>query len=218
MDREKASAELLKKLDPANVKPPKQFGPKGDYIESWHAIAEANRIFGHFGWNARNVLINCVAEKPRKIGKDQKDGWGVTYVCTREITVDGVVRQGSGAGHGYDLDLGLAHESAIKEAESDAEKRALRTFGNPFGLALYDKSRENVGVDFDPAPTIELIKESIGRADTVKRLTDVWIGQKAQLDEVKATAPALYGELVAYAAVRKSQLDPALQAPQEAAE
>lgn len=72
--------------------------------------------------------------------------------------------------------------------------------------------------DFDPAPTIELIKESIGRADTVKRLTDVWIGQKAQLDEVKATAPALYGELVAYAAVRKSQLDPALQAPQEAAE
>ncbi len=38
-----------------------------------------------------------------------------------------------GAGHGYDLDLGLAHESAIKEAVTDALKRALRTFGNPFG-------------------------------------------------------------------------------------
>src|SRR5690606_29122102 len=33
----------------------------------------------------------------------------------------------------------------IKEAVTDALKRTLRTFGNPFGLALYDKSRANVG-------------------------------------------------------------------------
>ena len=30
------------------------------------------------------------------------------------------------------MDLGQAHESAIKEAETDAMKRALMTFGNPF--------------------------------------------------------------------------------------
>ncbi len=42
------------------------------------------------------------------------------------------------------MDLGLAHESAIKEAETDAMKRALVTFGNPFGLALYDKSQRKV--------------------------------------------------------------------------
>jgi hypothetical protein len=29
-------------------------------------------------------------------------------------------REGSGAGHGIDVDLGQAHESAIKEAETDA--------------------------------------------------------------------------------------------------
>lgn len=144
MDREIAAFELSKKLDASHVKPPKKFGPKGDYIESWHAISEANRIFGHFGWSATNIRLECVSERPRKIGEAQKDGWAVTYVCTREIIVDGAVRQGSGAGHGYDLDAGLAHESAVKEAESDAEKRALRTFGNPFGLALYDKTRENV--------------------------------------------------------------------------
>jgi DNA repair and recombination protein RAD52 len=42
------------------------------------------------------------------------------------------------------VDLGQAHESAIKEAETDAMKRALMTFGNPFGLALYDKEQANV--------------------------------------------------------------------------
>jgi recombination DNA repair RAD52 pathway protein len=55
-----------------------------------------------------------------------------------------LVREGSGAGHGIDLDLGQAHESALKEAETDAMKRALMTFGNPFGLALYDKRQREV--------------------------------------------------------------------------
>jgi hypothetical protein len=48
--------------------------------------------------------------------------------------------------------LGQAHESALKEAETDAMKRALMTFGNQFGLALYDKTQENVEDDTRPAP------------------------------------------------------------------
>ena len=32
-----------------------------------------------------------------------------------------------------------AHDLALKAAETDATKRALATFGNPFGLALYDR-------------------------------------------------------------------------------
>jgi DNA repair and recombination protein RAD52 len=32
----------------------------------------------------------------------------------------------------------------VKEAETDARKRALMTFGNQFGLALYDKDQTNV--------------------------------------------------------------------------
>ena len=51
MDWMAASAELSKKLDPAHVQPPKQYGPKGHYIEGWHAIAEANRIFGFGEWS-----------------------------------------------------------------------------------------------------------------------------------------------------------------------
>ena len=38
-------AQLSAKLDIANVqKPSGKFGPKGDYIEGWFAIQEANRI------------------------------------------------------------------------------------------------------------------------------------------------------------------------------
>lgn len=60
-----------------------------------------------------------------------------------------LIREGSGAGHGIDADLGQAHESALKEAETDAMKRALMTFGNPFGLALYDKQQRQV-IDTTP--------------------------------------------------------------------
>jgi hypothetical protein len=55
-----------------------------------------------------------------------------------------ICREGCGSGHGVGLTPGEAHESAIKEAETDAMKRALSTFGNPFGLALYDKEQRNV--------------------------------------------------------------------------
>lgn len=135
---------LEAKLDKANVKGRSQAGRTVNYIEGWHAIAEANRIFGFDAWTRETVEIRQVAEAAREIGSQKKPGWGVSYVARVRITVDGVVREGVGAGHGIDVDLGQAHESAIKEAETDAMKRALMTFGNPFGLALYDKDQTNV--------------------------------------------------------------------------
>jgi len=144
---------LQEKLDATKVKPPSQYGPKGDYLEGWHVIAEANRIFGFDGWSYEVLEANCVAQQPRAIGQQKRDGFGVTYVSKVRVLVSGVMREDYGAGHGYDVDLGLAHESAIKEAVTDALKRALRTFGNTFGLALYDKTRANVE---DPAETERL--------------------------------------------------------------
>jgi hypothetical protein len=55
--------------------------------------------------------------------------------------------------------LGEALESAAKEAETDAMKRALMTFGNPFGLALYDKTQANVGFD-EPAANSDTPRKS----------------------------------------------------------
>jgi len=133
----------------ANVKQRNQGGSSVSYIEGWVAIAEANRIFGFDCWQRETILLNCANESERLIGKDKKPGWGVTYVARVRITVTAgdrppLIREGSGAGHGIDVDLGQAHESALKEAETDAMKRALMTFGNPFGLALYDKQQREV--------------------------------------------------------------------------
>lgn len=147
MFTEKQNNDLKAKLSPDAVSQREQSGRKLSYIEGWWAISEANRIFGFDGWTRETVDIKAVNERPRKIGKGQyeKDGWGVTYVARVRVTAQGITREGTGAGHGIDADLGQAHESAIKEAETDAMKRALMTFGNPFGLALYDKTQENVG-------------------------------------------------------------------------
>lgn len=151
VDWQKATVELQKKLDPKHVQPPKQFGPKGSYIEGWHAIAEANRIFGFDGWSYEPVDMRVVAQGERLIGREKKPGHAVSYLARVRVTVGGVVRDDYGSGHGYDVDLGLAHESAAKEAITDALKRSLRSFGSVFGLALYDKTRENVGSDEPPA-------------------------------------------------------------------
>lgn len=148
--------ELQKPLDPKHIVSAKQggFGPKGDYIEGWHAIAEANRIFGFDGWSYTiDLTQNGVVE-----GKDSKGNpqWQAAYTCVCTVTVQTeqgpVIRQDVGFGSGFAKQIGDAIEGATKEAATDALKRALRTFGNPFGLALYDKSRANV--QSAPAPAI----------------------------------------------------------------
>lgn len=137
---------LSAKLDGSNVKTRSQAGQKLSYIEGWLAIAEANRIFGFDGWDRETVWINCVWSGERQTKSGQKPA--ASYVARVRITVRAgdriVIREGTGAGSGFGFDAGEAHESAIKEAETDAMKRALMTFGNPFGLALYDKDKENV--------------------------------------------------------------------------
>ena len=140
---------LSSTLDKKHVSEREQSGRKFSYIEGWWAEAEANRIFGFDGWDSAILELRPVAEYERAVGSSGAKGWGVSYVATVRVRVlmqDGsvVTRDGVGAGHGIDRDLGQAHESATKEAATDAEKRALKTFGNPFGLALYDKTRANV--------------------------------------------------------------------------
>ncbi|MFM8277287.1 MAG: RAD52 family DNA repair protein [Cyanobium sp.] len=142
-------AALAAPLDRANVRQREQGRGKVNYLEGWQLIAEANRIFGFDGWQRQTIAVRCVAQAERTIGRDQKPGWGVTYTARVRVTVNAgglpsLIREGTGAGHGIDADLGQAHESAIKEAETDAMKRALMTFGNPFGLALYDKQQREV--------------------------------------------------------------------------
>jgi len=138
-------------LDRAKVRQRRQGRSQVSYLEGWQVIAEANRIFGFDGWQRETVALRCVHQAERLIGEEQRPGWGVTYTARVRISVSAstagqpaLIREGCGAGHGIDIDLGQAHESALKEAETDAMKRALMTFGNAFGLALYDKQQREV--------------------------------------------------------------------------
>jgi len=66
----------------------------------------------------------------------------VAKMCIRVHAGDAtVIRDGSGTGEGKALSSGQAHEIALKSAETDATKRELATFGNPFGLELYDRDK-----------------------------------------------------------------------------
>lgn len=157
MDWNSITKELQAKLDSGAVKTRVQGGAELQYIEGWHAIAEANRIFGFGNWD-RISNVSLIKEVE---GKDRRGNlqWRVSYLGKCTISVGNTKRDGHGYGSGIAADLGQAHEGAIKEAETDAMKRAFMTFGNPFGLALYDKDR--AGVDYgEPINQMEEVFDS----------------------------------------------------------
>lgn len=158
-------------LEKSHVKEREQSGRKFSYIEAWHAISEANRIFDH-EWDRETVFTALVQEQEIQ-GK-----WRVGYTAKVKVTVQGLVREGTGFGQGIDQDLGRAHESAIKEAESDAMKRALMTFGNPFGLALYDKEQKNVHAEEIPPDPKFLAKQYLDSICTPEEVKDFGEGCK----------------------------------------
>ena len=135
------------------------------YVEGWHVIDEANRIFGYSGWTSETIETKLVAEEQKCI----------SYIAKVRITVGDVVREGTGAGHGRFGTLGEKHESAIKEAETDARKRAFMQFGNQFGLSLYngkDKSwKNNIESQENKGEVIETLREQVSEVinPTVKQ-------------------------------------------------
>ena len=134
--------QLKAKLDPRYVKTRSANGVNLSYVEGWHAIAEANRIFGFDAWDRRTVSTACVwSGQGGQLYAAAYTAKVRVSVRAGEITI---VREGSGTGEGRASTPGQAHELALKGAETDATKRALATFGNSFGLALYD--REQAGV------------------------------------------------------------------------
>jgi DNA recombination protein Rad52 len=136
---EKQVTELRRNLDDAVVHTREVQGKTLSYIEGWHAIAEANRIFGFDGWNRETVESKCVQ------ARESRGLFHAVYLAKVRITVraknNDVIREGFGTGEADGASLGAAHEKALKTAETDATKRALATFGKPFGLSLYVSSR-----------------------------------------------------------------------------
>ena len=148
---------LNQKIDQKNVTfRPGGGGQKLAYVESWHVIQEANRIFGFDGWSSETLDTFLVSDDPKCI----------TYIARVRITVGDIVREGTGAGHGRIGNIGEKFESAVKEAETDARKRALMQFGDQFGLSLYDKDKAWLKPD-DSKPTVSSNKP-IDRSESDK--------------------------------------------------
>lgn len=154
--------KLRAKLNGDNIRTREWNGKTLSYIEGWHALSEANRIFGFDGWNRETVELKCIVESSTRQAPH------CAYIARVRISVQAgeeqVVREGTGAGYTAAGSLAEAHALAAKEAETDATKRALATFGNPFGLALYDREQKNVRRAKAPVakPVLWEVRDSAG--------------------------------------------------------
>jgi hypothetical protein len=133
---------LEAKLDSKHVKTRQVQDTVLAYVEGWHVIAEANRIFGYDAWDRQTLRTHCVWSGTANTG------YAAAYTAKVRIAVRAgtitITREGCGSGEARARTPGEAHELALKAAETDATKRALATFGNPFGLALYDHEMAGV--------------------------------------------------------------------------
>lgn len=201
--------KLSGKLPERFVKTRTERGMMLSYVEGWHVIDEANRVFGFDGWDRETVAAECVCQDARIKA--------CSYAVRVRIKVRAgktiVSREGAGIGHGSGPTLGEAHESALKEAETDATKRALITFGNLFGLALYDKDQAGVqrAKAAGPAPIVWTLltgkaprqvcetpqqfcsaaKEALRQARSVAELEALWFGNAPTVGYVRAVRPEL---------------------------
>jgi hypothetical protein len=144
---------------------------------------------------------------------------GCAYIAQVRIRVRAgetlVCRDGHGTGMASCAQAGEAHELAIKEAETDATKRALVTFGNPFGLCLCDKERRQIrqprrrkkpvswllysatgevaGTFADPAPWCSAVRRALEGCSAPSDLAAFWSQHGTLLTALRAV-PELKNE------------------------
>ena len=131
---------LRRNLDHRSVRTREANGRELSYVEGWYAISEANRIFGFDGWSRETIESRCV------LARENRGSFLAIYIARVRISVfaDGttIVREGHGSGECRGPSPGEVHDTALKAAETDATKRALATFGRPFGLELYRREKK----------------------------------------------------------------------------
>lgn len=173
-----------------------QAGQRLSYVDGWYAVSRANEVFGPDGWSyaVREVREVYRGTKP---GKGTDENTVIVYEALVAVTALGITREDVGIGQCDASIRALAQgiEKARKEAVTDGLKRALRTFGPSFGLALYDKDQRDVGIS---RAAMDL------RAD-LERATDVgaWIQQHG--DEVRALADDERDEIRALVVRRREE-------------
>lgn len=197
--------QLNQPLDHTRVK---QFDNKSgakaglSYLEGHDVIRELNQVFG-FQWSHTIYNLHCVGTRTYQSSRGA-EMVNPYYICEASITVkigdERITHHGVGGGGSSmpESSVAEAHEFAAKGAETDALKRAAMKLGDRFGLALYDKTQENVTAPYNPnAAAIDLLikvaeDHKISRDDAVAHISQVIetvIGKScrfAELDEQQA--------------------------------
>jgi hypothetical protein len=143
---------LRRQPNRSHIRTREAHGRELTYLEGWYAISEANRIFGFDGWNRETIESRCA------LARENRGTFHAVYIARVRVTVqaDGatVIRDGHGTGEGRGTSAGEVHDIALKAAETDATKRALATFGRPFGLELYRGGKATAQQKPLPSPSI----------------------------------------------------------------
>lgn len=127
--------QLLKPINPDRITQRKGSGGKMlSYVEVWDVKAHLTRIFGFGGWSWEVTQTDFAFE--------ENDGskWTVGYRVLGTLTIHDLNVRFAEAAVGFAMGgRGDAHDNAIKNAESDAIKRAAINLGDQFGLSLYNE-------------------------------------------------------------------------------
>lgn len=135
---------LNQELDSSRIKTREKGNISLSYIEGHDVIETANKVFGFGNWSYSISKLEHVSQE-----QNQNQNQVICYKAIVQVLVHSenhtqeVKREDVGFGTGVSKTLADSHENAGKEAVTDALKRALRSFGNQFGLSLYDKSRNH---------------------------------------------------------------------------
>jgi hypothetical protein len=195
---------LRRPLDSRQVRTREANGRELSYLEGWYVISEANRIFGFDGWSRETLESRCV------LARENRGTFLAVYIARVRITVAAngatVIREGHGSGERRGTSPAEVHDIAVKAAETDATKRALSTFGKPFGLELYrsDKAIASAGplpappnpigaetrVGFHPDDTTPIPRPSryYGRRQS-PAVNEHFRGERRQLSQTPAAPP-----------------------------
>lgn len=191
-------------------------GKKLSYLETWKVIDLLNEAFGNLGWDSET------AEMWQLEGTEFPTYRAKVRIRAMIQVGDGQFLQVTKEGYGWGADKSKnnAHEMAVKEAESDALKRAAMKFGKRLGLALYDKSQEFVddekGTEARTAGSVEVNRVGSVQKDGVPAVSKAFnrevclksISQhsKILLDKKAATQDELVAMLKEYGASKKEDL------------
>ena len=134
----RVTRELSQPLDPDLVSSRRGRGNRTyPYLGGHVAIAQANRVFGFGGWGYEVVGEIKLREVQAVDPKTGEVRTSHAYAATVRIDVPGAPSRTDVGFHAVNDDTVEGHETAYKGAVTDALKRALRSFGDQFGNALY---------------------------------------------------------------------------------